>query len=160
MPRVPRFALDQSDDRLGHVRRRHQKRRVMRLLGVGGQVIEHVVNREDGCLVRSEQAQVSVEARRRRIVVSRAKMRVPPDLAVRIVPHDHHELRVRLQSHKPVKNLDARVLEASRPANVGRLIETGFQFYDYRHFFFAGCVQQRMRDRRVRVRPVERLFDR
>jgi hypothetical protein len=104
------------------------------VLGIRGEVIENVVHRRGDGLVAGQQAQVAVKTRRRWIVVPRAQMHVPADFPTGIVAHDQRELRVRLQTGEPMKYLDARLLEAARPANIGGLVKAGLELHDHGHF--------------------------
>ena len=57
-----------------------------------------------------------------------------------------------------MEDLHAGVFEAARPANVGGFVEAGFELDDYRHFFFSGGFEQRVRNRRIGIGAIQRLL--
>ncbi len=127
--RAIRFAIA-----LGQVDRRHQQRVVVRLLGVGGQKIEHVVHRKRHLRIRRQQAQIGVEGRRGRVVVAGAQMGIAAHRAVGILARDQGQLAVRLQPHQPVEDLHSRIFQFARPLDVGGFIETRLHLHDHGYF--------------------------
>ena len=78
-----------------------------------------------------------------------------------LAAHHQRHLGVRLQLQEAVDDLDAGALQLVRPADIGLLVESRFQF-DHRGDRFAGLggLRQFLDDRAVLARPVERLLDR
>ncbi len=68
---------------------------------------------------------------------------------------------MRLEPHQPVDDVHAGLLQLARPADVGLLVEAGLDLHQ-RHDLLAGLggVDQRVDDRGVAGRAVERLLDR
>jgi hypothetical protein len=67
---------------------------------------------------------------------------------------------MRLQSHQPVKYLNAGIFQIPRPADVMRFVKTRLQLYDCRNFFPRRRIDQGWHDQRMLIRPVQRLLDR
>src|SRR6478752_3115225 len=75
-----------------------------------GELIEQIPEIIGNCGISGQQAQISVEARRRGVVVARADMRIAPDLAV--LPAGHQgDLRVVLEADHAVDDLGTGPLE-------------------------------------------------
>ena len=109
--------------------------------------------------VGGEQAQIRVEAGGRRIVIARAEMGVAANLPVGFAPRDQRELAMRFQADDAVKNLHARFLQISRPANVGGFVEARLQLDHHGDFLFRGGFDQRANDGRILAGAIERLLD-
>ena len=99
---MARFALDLRDAQyLAMSLGATSNRPVMRLFRIRGQKIENVVYGGGNRLVGGEQTEVAVKTRGRGIVIPRAKMRVPANFSVRILPNDQHQFRMCLQPTSP-----------------------------------------------------------
>ena len=80
---------------------------------------------------------------------------------LRLVPHDHRQLAVRLEPDQPVDHVAAGVLELACPADVGLLVEARLDLDDHEHLLAClGGVDQGVDDRGVAGGAVERLLDR
>ena len=88
-------------------------------------------------------------------------MAVPAD-AVALASDDEHGLGVRLEPDDAVHDVDARLLERSRPVDVRLLVDARGEL-DERDDLLAGCrgTHQRANDRSFTFagRPVNRLLD-
>ncbi len=131
-----------------------------RLRRVAAQLIEqarHVLAHHG---VAREQPKVGVLARGLRVVVDGDHMAVALE-AVRLLAHNERELAVRLQSDDAVYDVHTRALELARKCDVRVLVEARLEF-DEREHLLAGVrgVDERVDDRRVARRAVERLLDR
>ena len=94
------------------------------------------------------------------MIISGAKMNVTPDL-VGIAPNNEHRFAMRFQSDHAVNDVRARFLEPPSPLNVGRFIKARAQFHDRDHLFAGrGGVDQRLNNRRIATRPVQRDLER
>ncbi len=111
-------------------------------------------------VVAGEQAVVGVRARSPGVVVTRTEMTVasnPTGLAA----HDQCEFGVRLITHHPVHDVCSGFLQAVGQFDVGFLIESGAQLDDDRDVLASvGRCYERIDDRRLVARAVQRLFDR
>ncbi len=67
---------------------------------------------------------------------------------------------MRLQPREAIRNLHARIFQAARPVNVRHFIEARLEFDDDSDFFFSSGIEQRFRDRRIRIRAIQRLLHR
>src|SRR6266550_517439 len=81
-----------------------------------------------------EQSDVSVDARRLRVVVAGADMRVALD-AISLATHDKRRLRVRLHCWQAVGDVNTVILERSRPGDVVRFVEACLQLDQHRDLF-------------------------
>ena len=107
-----------------------------------------------------EEAQVGVNARRARMIIPGAQVRVMAD-AVLVPPHDQQRLAMRLQPHQPVHHVRARLLEHPRPVDIVRLVEARLQLHQRDHLLAVlRRVDQRLYDGRVAAGAVERHLDR
>ena len=111
-------------------------------------------------LVAGEQAVVRVGAGGLRVVVA------GPDVAVAtqhafLATHDHDQLGMRLVADHAVHHVRARLLEAVGELDVRRFVEARHQLDDHGHVLAVACrLDQRLDDRGIRARPVQRLLDR
>src|SRR5262249_2478208 len=143
------FAINEGNAVFRHVARSDEQWLVVRPFRVCGEKVENVVHRGRDRFIAGKQAKVAVKTRGRWIVVSRAEVGIAADFSVLIFADDERDLRVRLEPNQTVKNLDASVFKAARPADVGGFIEAGFQFDDYGYFFLGSGFEQCARDRRI-----------
>ena len=151
---------DQLDDLRAQRDRCDEQPAVAPLAAVAGQEVEQVRHVIAELLVGRQQAEVLVDAGRVRVVVAGAQMCVPPD-ARPLPADDQTHLRMGLQAHHAVHDVDPRLLEGPRPGDVGLLVEPGLEL-DERHHLLAGFsgADQRSDDRGVRRGPIQRLLDR
>ena len=69
---IPRFAVDEGDASFAKVAWRNEERLVVRLLGVGGQIVEDIVDGGGDGVIAREKTEVRVIPRSGRIVIPRA----------------------------------------------------------------------------------------
>ena len=79
--------------------------------------------------VGGEEADVLVDARRRRVVVAGADVHVAPE-PVALAPDDERRLRVDLHVGEAVDDVHAGLLERARPLDVAALVEARLQLDD------------------------------
>ena len=111
--------------------------------------------------IGGQQTEVLVETGGAGVVVARADVAVAVDVIAFVTDHEG-ELRVRLQTHHAVHDVDTRLLEHARPRDVRLLVEARGEL-DERHHLLPplGGADERAHDRRVLARgPVQRLLDR
>src|SRR5438270_5610222 len=65
-----------------------------------------------------------------------------------------------LQSDNAVKDLNAGVFHIARPADVGGLVETGFELHHHGDFLPCSCLDERASDGRLGIGAVDGLLDR
>ena len=142
------------------VERRDQNLAVVARPRVAGQVVEHLGHVGADLGVCREQAQVGVKARRLRVVIAGADMRVVAD-TVALATNDQDALRVALQRGQAVDDVHAGLLQLLRPPDVGLLVEARLQLHHADGLLAAlGRLDQRRHQRGVGARPVHRLLDR
>ena len=121
-----------------------------------GQVVEEVGQVGRDLLVAGEEAEVLVQPSRDRVVVPGADVRVAPQPAVGLAPHDQGALGVDLQRRKAVDDVDACRLELARPLDVAPLVEARLQLDQAdRLLALLGGLDQRRHVRRVLARAVD-----
>ena len=135
--------------------------RVARMLpGEPGQRVEELRGVLAELGPAGQEAEVGVDARRRRVVVAGPEVDVPPDLVL-LPPDDEGDLRVRLQPHDAVDDVDARLLERLGPDDVVLLVEARLQLHEDGDLLAVlGRADERRDDRRFGPGPVERHLDR
>src|SRR5258707_5258173 len=117
-----RLAFDQLEKTVLHVRRRHEQLSVVSLPRVTREGVEQIA---DVCADRGaagDQAKLRVLARGLGVVVAGTHMDVPAN-SVRLAPHDHRDLRVRLEGGGAVRHVHAEALELPRPRDVVGFVE-------------------------------------
>ncbi len=130
-----------------------------RLRRVAGKLVEQLRHILPHHRVAGEQAEIGVLARGLRIVVAGAHVAVAGE-AVRLLTNDERELAVRLQPDNAVDDVYAGAFELARPRNVRILVEARLEFDEREHLLAGLCgVDERVDDRRVARRAVERLLD-
>ena len=112
------------------------------------------------CSSAVNRPEVLVDARGLRVVVAGADVGVAADL-VALLPHHQRGLAVRLQPDDAVDDVAAGPLQRPGPLDVRLLVEARLDL-DQGHDLLAGLggVDQRVDDRGVTGRAVERLLDR
>ncbi len=124
-----------------------------------GQVVEQVGDVGAELRPAGQQAEVHVQPGGLRVVVA------GPDVDVAAQPgalaaDDQGGLRVRLEPDQPVDDVGAGALELARPDDVRLLVEAGLDLDQDDDLLAAlGGPDQRLHDRRVARRPVQRLLD-
>ena len=126
----------------------------------GGEVVEQLHQIAADRLVARQQPEVVVEPCGPRVVVAGAHVRVQAQ-PVEVLAHHENHLAVGLQSHHAVGDVDPRLLQAARPPDVRRLVETRLQLDHHRDLLaVAGRVEQIVEDLRLARGPVQRHLDR
>ena len=97
----------------------------MRLLGIGGEEIEEIVNGGSDAVVAGEKTEIRVEARGGRIVIARTEVGVAPDFSVGIVADNESELGMSLKADESVEDLHSGIFQAACPANVRSFVKAG-----------------------------------
>ena len=158
--RVRDLAADARQDRVAHVARADGQHLGVGPLAVAGDEVEHARHVARDAPVAGEVAQIGVDARGNLVIIARAQMAVGAQAAF-LAPHDQAHLGMGLELHEAEHDLHARALQLRRPANVGRLVEARLEL-DQGGDGLAGLrrVDQRLHDRAVVRRAVERLLDR
>ena len=93
---VASLAVDERDGRFCQIGGSDHERLVMRLLGVGGEEIEEVVDGGRDAFIAREEAEVRVKARGGRIVIAGAEVGVAADFSIGIVTDNEREFCVSL----------------------------------------------------------------
>ena len=108
---------------------------------------------------RREEAEVGVDARRRRVVVAGAEVHVAAH-GVALAAHDERDLGVRLEADEAVDHVHAGPLERARPLDVVLLVEARLELDEHGDLLAVlGRARERGDDRRVGAGAVERLLD-
>ena len=102
-------------------------------------VVEEIRDVGGDLLVRREHAEILVDPRGRRVVVARADVRVTTQ-RVALAAHYQRHLRVDLQIGEPVRHMDARLLEGSRPLDVAQLVEAGLELDEAHRLLSLLCA--------------------
>ena len=115
--------------------------------------------------MRSKQPEISVGARRARMIVAGSEMciRLQPRPARRVLlpAQQQRELGVRLQAEYAVDDLRARLLEPLRPVDVRLFVKARHQFDNDRDLLAAaGGLNQRFHQHRVDAGAIDGLLDR
>ena len=110
------------------------------------------------CGSRGEQAEVGVEAGGVGVVVAGAEVAVAAGGAVFVAADEHGQLAVGFEADDAVKDLDAGVFHAARPADVGGLVEAGHELDDQRGFLGGAGFGERLENGRVVAGAVEGLL--
>ena len=108
-------------------------------LSEAGDVVEEVGDVRRDVLVRGEDSEILVEPGRRRVVVAGPDVCVSAEL-VALATDDQRHLRVDLEVGKPVRDVDARLLELSRPLDVAELVEACLQLDEARTHRFPSSA--------------------
>ena len=111
---------------------RHQKIAVGQLPGVAGQRVEQVGQVGTDVRRRRQQTDILVQPCRLAVVVAGADMAVPPDDGALSAYHQAG-LAVCLEADEAVDHMHARLLQGSRPPDVGLLIEARLDLYHCHH---------------------------
>ena len=91
---VLRLPVNERNNFLRQIEWRHQKRLVTGVFGVCSQETKNIMNRAGDLRIRGEQAQVSINPRRGRVVVTGSDVGVTSGYTIRIVPHQQREFTV------------------------------------------------------------------
>src|SRR4029077_6236152 len=128
--RVIALPLDQFHEPAVHVEWRDQQFFQSRITSEAGERIEN--GREFLAQLRfaGEQTEIRVNARRPRVIISRAEMDVTPEL-VGVTPNDQHRLTMCFETYHAIDHVRAGLFQASCPLNITSLVKTGAQL-DYR----------------------------
>ena len=115
--------------------------------------------------VGGQEAEVGVLARRARVIVAGAEMRVGPEpdaaAGVGLAANQERQFCVRLQAEHAIDDLRSRMLEALGPVDVRFLVEARHQLDDDGHFLAAPRrFDQRLHQHRVDAGAIHRLLDR
>ena len=124
-----RLVADQLEQPVPHRDGRDDEAAEADAAAVAGQEVEDVGDLGRDRRVGRQEPDVLVAPRRVRVVVPGADVRVAAEPAL-LLAHDEAELRVRLQADDAVGDVDARVLEPLRPADVRLLVEARLQLDD------------------------------
>ena len=140
--------------------RRHSDFIPYRRIGITGQDVEKPGGIGAELVIGGKQADVSVDAGRRIIVISCAHVHITADAAIFAPDHQAH-LGVGLQSDQPVNDMATGFLQAAGPLDIVLLVEPGHDFDHNRNLF---AVFRRLRQgadqRGVAADTVQGLFDR
>ena len=119
-----------------------------------GDVVEEVGDVGGDLLVGGEDPEVLVEASRRRVVVPGADVGVATQ-RVALAADDERHLRVDLEIGEPVRDVDARLLELSRPLDVAQLVEARLELDEAdRLLAVLGALDERADEHAVVARAV------
>ena len=104
--------------------------------------------------------EVLVEPRGLCVVVTRADVNVPPDVAF-LLTHDETQLAVRLQTDQSVHDVASRALQGPCPFDVRLFVEARLDLNEY-HDLLAGLrgLSESLDDCALTGGAVERLLDR
>jgi hypothetical protein len=151
--------LDFCDQRLMQAERRVQEFAQTRHPRQARELQEDLMDVLPDRFIGGEQAIVGVEPRGLGVVIAGSQVAVPPQPLL-LAPHDHHELRVGLESDDAIHHVCARLLELVRQLDIRFLVEARPQLDDDRHVLARlRRFSQRVDDRRVASGAVQRLFD-
>ena len=121
-----------------------------------GDVVEEIGDVGRDLLVGREDPEILVQPRGRRVVVPGADVRVPAQ-RVALTSDDEGHLRVDLQVGESVRDVDAGLLERSRPLDVAELVEARLELDEaHRLLSVLGALDERPDEHAVVARPVHR----
>ena len=124
-----------------------------------GQDVEQVGDVGADLRPAGQQAEVDVLPGRPRVVVAGPDVDVAAKPGA-LAPDDERRLGVRLEPDQPVHDVRPGALELARPDDVGLLVEAGLDLDQDDDLLAAlGGPDERLDDRRVARRPVQRLLD-
>ena len=119
-----------------------------------GDVVEEVGDVGRDLLVGGEDPEILVEPRCRCVVVARPDVGVAAE-RVALAADDERHLRVDLEIGEPVRDVDARLLERSRPLDVAQLVEAGLELDEADRLLpVLGALDQRADEHAVVARAV------
>ncbi len=128
--------------------------------GIARELVEEPGEVFADLVVSREETEVFIDATRLGVVVARADVGVVLERAAFLLPHDERELAVRLETDEAVDDVHARLLELACPLDVVLLVEARLDLDESEHGLSRlGRVDQRLDDRAVAARAVERLLD-
>src|SRR6266702_3250920 len=111
-------------------------------------------------LIRREQAEVGINSRGSRVVISSSQVSVAARNPIRISAHQQREFAMSLQANQSMKNLHSGVLEITRPADVRSFIKTRLELYYCSDLLFGCSSNQGADDHRIFTGAVKSLLDR
>ena len=117
---------------------RDQQRAVGRLARVAGERVEQVGEVGADHRVGGQHPDVLVQPGRLRVVVARADVAVPHDLAV-LLAHHQCGLAVGLEADQAVDDVAAGPLQHPGPADVGDLVEPRLHLDQHHHLLAGGA---------------------
>ncbi len=158
--RVRHLALDELQEPAAQAVRGDEQPAERALARQPGQDVEQVGDVGADLRACGEQPDVDVEPRRPGVVVARADVDVaaqPGSLAA----DDERRLGMGLESDEAVHDVRAGPFQLARPDDVRLLVEAGLDL-DQDHDLLAalGCPDERLDDRRIAGRAVQRHLDR
>ena len=125
-----------------------------------GKAIEGLRQLTRELLAAGEQTQISVNFRRRGMVVPRAHMGIAPD-PLALAADDQHGLCMGLESGHTINNIHSRFAHHAGPLDIRGLVETSLQFNHSRDLLpVPRRRDQCLHNRGIRAGAVERLLDR
>ena len=130
------LAPDRLDDALVHRERRQPQLRQRQRRAQAGDAPEDLLHVVADARIGGEQAEVLVHARRARVVVARAQVRVAAQPAA-LAAQDQRHLGVGLVPDHAVDHVRAGRLQARGPVDVGLLVEARLQLDHAGHFLAA-----------------------
>ena len=154
------LALDQLEEARPQAVRRDEQPAERPLARQAGQDVEQVRDVRADLGAAGEQPEVHVQPGRLRVVVARPDVDVAAQAGA-LAADDERGLAVRLEPDQAVDDVRAGPLQLARPDDVGLLVEAGLDLDEDDDLLAAlGGPDERLDDRRVAGRPVQRLLDR
>ena len=136
--------VDQIQETLAHVHRRHQQFLIFDLPAVAGQIVEEIHEVRAHVAAAAEDAQIGVERGGLGVVVAGADVIVRHQSLFFLANHQRR-LGVGLEADQAVGHVTARVLQLARPFDVLRLVKARLDLDEHRHLFAPlGRVDQRL----------------
>ena len=154
------LAIDELQEARAQAVRRDEQPAERPLAREAGQDVEQVRHVRADLRAAGQQPEVHVQAGGLRVVVAGPDVDVAAQ-AGPLATDDERGLAVRLEADQPVDDVRAGPLQLAGPDDVGLFVEAGLDL-DQDHDLLAalGGPDERLHQRRVAGRPVQRLLDR
>ena len=154
------LAIDELQEPRAQAVRRDEQPAERPLARQAGQDVEQVRDVRADLRAAGQQPEVHVQAGRLRVVVAGPDVDVAAQAGA-LAPDDERGLAVRLEADQAVDDVRAGALQLAGPDDVRLLVEAGLDL-DEDHDLLAafGGADERLDQRRVAGRAVERLLDR
>src|SRR5436853_7906116 len=117
------LAIDHRQQTVAQIHRRNKQPAEFGLARITGKIVEYIRNVRCYRLIGRQQAEIFIDSGGRRTVVPGSDVNVSTEQSV-LSPDHKRDLAMRFQPHDPVDDVDADLLQLSRPAYVVLFVES------------------------------------